>query len=67
MTGICLCIGIVVIIQLWLVSAAVDALLSDDLAVLVPSALVSAALLAVNAALLGYVYAFDERVRRRGG
>ena len=67
MTAICLLIGIVVVIQLWLVSAAVDALLSDDLGVLVPSALVSAALFAVNAGLLAYVFAFDERVRRRRG
>lgn len=67
MTAICLLIGVLVVIQLWLLSAAVDALLSADLGVLVPSALVSAALCAVNAGLLGYVFSFDERVRRIGG
>jgi len=64
MTALCLFIGIVLIVQLWLLSAAVDALLSDDRAVLVPAALASLALLAVNAGLLAYGIAFDRRLRR---
>lgn len=67
MTGICLLIGVMVIIQLWLVAAAVDAMLSEEVGVLVPTTLVSAALFLINAGLLGYVFSFDERVRRRGG
>jgi hypothetical protein len=63
-TALCLLIGVVVVIQLWLMAAAVDALLSEDRAVLLPSALVSAALLALNGGLLWYVLSFDERVRR---
>ena len=63
-TALCLLIGVVVIIQLWLLAAAVDALLSNEIGVLLPSALVSAALFALNGGLLWYVVSFDERVRR---
>lgn len=63
LTALCLLIGVLLIIQLWLVSAALDALLSGDLGVLVPSAIVSAALAAANAGLLLYVLAFNRRAR----
>jgi hypothetical protein len=63
-TALCVLIGVVVVIQIWLMAAAVDALLSEDRAVLLPSALVSAALLGLNGGLLWYVLSFDERVRR---
>ena len=65
-TALVLLIGVVVIIQIWLVAAALDALLSGDRAVLLPSALVSAALLGVNGGLLWYVLSFDKRVQGRG-
>jgi hypothetical protein len=61
-TALCLLIGVVLIIQLWLVAGALDALLSGG--VLLPSALVSAALCALDRGLLWYVLSFDERVRR---
>jgi hypothetical protein len=64
LTALCLLIGVLLIIQLWLVSAALDALLSEDLGVLIPSAIVSAMLAAVNASLLWYVLAFDRGVAR---
>jgi hypothetical protein len=64
LTALCLLMGVLLIIQLWLVSAALDALLSRELGVLVPSAIVSAALCAVNAALLWYVFAFDRQANR---
>ena len=64
LTALCLLMGVLLIIQLWLVAAALDALLSGDTGVRVPSAVVSAALLAVNAGRLGYALAFDERMRR---
>jgi hypothetical protein len=63
-TALCLLIGVVLIIQLWLVSAALDALLGGDNSVLVPSAIVSLALFLLDAGLLWYVLAFDRRVRR---
>jgi hypothetical protein len=63
MTALCLFIGIVVIVQLWLLSAAVDALLSGNTTVLVPATLASLALLAVNFGLLMYGVTFDRRIR----
>jgi hypothetical protein len=63
-TALCLLIGVVLVIQLWLVAAALDALLGGETSVLFPSALVSLAMFAFNAGLLWYVLTFDERVRR---
>ena len=62
-------IAIVVVIQLWLVAAAVDALLSRQMGVLVPTAIASGVLFALSAGLLWYVVSFDARLRhwsRRG-
>jgi membrane associated rhomboid family serine protease len=64
-TGICLLIGVMVIIQLWLLSAALDAALSGAERFAVPASIASAALFAVNAGLLWYVFDFDERRRRQ--
>jgi hypothetical protein len=64
MTALCLFIGIVLVVQLWLLSAAVDALLSGDDSVLLPATLASFALLAVNGGLLAYGVSFDRRIRR---
>lgn len=63
-TALCLLIAVVLIVQLWLVAAALDALLSGEIGVLVPSALVSLALFVFDLGLLWYVLTFDERVRR---
>lgn len=63
-TALCLLMGVLLIIQLWLVSAALDALLSDQIGVLVPSAIVSAVLAAVNAGLLWYVLTFARGAQR---
>lgn len=62
MTALCLFIGIIVIVQLWLLSAAVDALLSGNTTVLVPATLASLALFAVNFGLLMYGVSFDRRI-----
>ena len=62
-------IAILVVIQLWLVAAAVDALMARQTAVLVPTAIASIGLFALSAALLWYVVSFDARLRhwdRRG-
>jgi hypothetical protein len=64
-----LLIAILVVIQLWLVAAAVDALLSQQIGVLVPTAIASGLLLVLNFGLLWYVVSFDARLRhwsRRG-
>lgn len=69
--GVLILIGTLVIIQLWLLAAALEALLAQTRDVLIPAAISSAVLLAVNAMLLRYVVLFDARVRResrvRGG
>lgn len=65
MTALCLLIGTLVVIQLWLVAASLDALLSGERKVLVPAALCSFGLFVVNALLLGYVADFDRRLERR--
>jgi hypothetical protein len=60
-------IAILVVIQLWLVAAAVDALLSRQSVVLVPTAIASIVLLALSGGLLWYVVSFDARLRHWGG
>ena len=57
-------IALLVVIQLWLVAAAVDALLSRQTAVLVPTAIASAGLFVLSGGLLSYVVSFDARLRR---
>lgn len=62
-------IAILVVIQLWLVAAAVDALMARQTNVLVPTAVASSVLLVLSAGLLWYVVSFDARLRhwsRRG-
>jgi hypothetical protein len=60
-------IAILVVIQLWLVAAAVDALMARQTAVLVPTAVASGVLLALSGGLLWYVVSFDARLRHWGG
>ena len=47
-------IGTLLVIQLWLVAASLEALYSNDISVLVPAAVVSAALFLVNLRLLAW-------------
>lgn len=63
-TAIAVLIGMLVVIQLWLVAAALEALLSGNRGVLLPAAVASFVVLAVNAGLLLYIVRFDERLRR---
>ncbi len=63
-TAILWLIGTVVVIQLWLVTAALDALLGGETGVLLPASLASLALFLLNAGLLTFVLRFDRRVRR---
>jgi hypothetical protein len=65
-TGICFLIGTLVIVQLWLLAAALDAARSEMPHVLVPATIASLALFLVNAGLLWYVVDFDRRLRRAG-
>ena len=65
-SAILILIATLVVIQLWLVAAALDALLARQLAVLVPTAIASAVLLALGAGMLWYVVSFDARLRHGG-
>jgi uncharacterized protein DUF6755 len=62
-SGILVLIATLVIIQLWLLTAGLEALLAHQFDVVTPAALVSSALFALNAALLRYVVAFDRMTR----
>ena len=66
-TAIAVLIGMLVVMQLWLVAAALEALLSGNRGVLLPAAIASFVVLAVNAGLLLYIVRFDERIRRLEG
>lgn len=54
---------VLVVVQLWLVAGALDALLGGNTDILVPAALASLGLFALNAGLLWYVTSFDRRLR----
>ncbi len=54
-----------VVVQLWILSAALDAWLLGELDVLVPAAVASGALCLANAGLLAYVLRLDAGPRRR--
>ena len=57
-------VGTLVVVQLWLLSAALESLLAHDTAPLVPAAIASAVLFAVNGGLLLYALRVDGRIRR---
>lgn len=61
-TAILILVGTGVVIQLWLVTAAMEALLARKLETLIPLALGSLFLFLVNAGLLRFVYAFERRL-----
>ena len=65
-SAILVLIAILVVIQLWLVAAALDALLARHIAVLVPTAIASIVLFVLNGGLLWYVVSFDARLRHWG-
>jgi hypothetical protein len=58
--GILSVVVIIVILQLWLFTATVNAYLGGDSAILLPAALASLACLLLNAGLLWYLYRLDR-------
>ena len=62
-TGILFLVATTVVIQLWLLTVSMEALLSGAMKTLVPSAGASTVLLCVNAGLLRYVFRFDRQIR----
>jgi F0F1-type ATP synthase assembly protein I len=65
-TAICVLVGTLVVIQLWLLSAALDALLGGHTTVLWPAAAASIVLFVLNGRLLLHARNFDRRLRHRG-
>jgi len=62
-TALLALVGVGVIVQLWLLSASVDAVLRHDAATPLHAAIGSVVLFLINAALLLYLFAFDARTR----
>ena len=58
-------VGTLIVIQLWLVAAALDAVLGRQAGVSLPAAIGSVALFLGNAGLLWYVLGLDRRIRDR--
>jgi hypothetical protein len=60
LAGVLCLVMILVILQLWLLTATMDAYLGGDESVLLPAALASIACLALNLGLLWYVYGLER-------
>jgi hypothetical protein len=58
--GILCIVVIIVILQLWLLTATVNFYLGGDTAILLPAALASLVCLLLNVGLLWYLYALDQ-------
>jgi hypothetical protein len=58
--GILSLVIIIVILQLWLLTASMNAYLGGDESVLIPAALVSLVCLGLNAGLLWYLYGLER-------
>jgi hypothetical protein len=63
-TAILILVATTVVVQLWLLTFSMEALLRRQYHVLIPAALASSVLLFVNAGLLHYVFRFDRQVQR---
>lgn len=57
--GILTIILIIVVLQLWLFTATMEAYLSGDHAILLPAAIASVICLALNVGLIWYIYQLD--------
>ena len=58
--GILFLVILIIILQLWLFTATVNAFLGNDTAILWPAALVSLVCLGLNLGLLWYLYALER-------
>ena len=65
-SAILVLIATVVVVQLWLLAAALDARLAREYSVLLPTMLASGGLFVLNAGLLWWVVSFDRRLREWG-
>jgi len=61
-TAILFLVATLVIVQLWLLTVSLEALLGKSYGILVPAASASTLLLLINAGLLRYVIRFDHKI-----
>jgi len=59
--GILAIVGMIVILQLWLLSATMNAFLGGEESVILPALIGSIVCLAMNAGLLWYIYQMERR------
>ncbi len=59
--GILAIVGVIAMLQLWLLTATMNAFLGGESAVIVPALLASAVCLLLNLGLLWYLYGLDRR------
>ena len=65
-TAILIFVAAAVVVQLWLLTVSMEALLANETGILIPGAMGSTALLIVNAGLLRYVFRFDQDIEKTG-
>lgn len=63
-TAILILVATTVVVQLWLLTVSMEALLAHETKALIPASLGSTVLLFINAGLLRYVFRFDHDVQR---
>jgi len=63
-TALLVFVSVGVVVQLWLLSASVDAVFRADKATPLHAAIASGVLFLINGALLLYLFGFDARARR---
>ncbi len=63
-TAILILVACTVVVQLWLLTVSMEALLAHETKTLVPASIGSTVLLLINAGLLRYVFRFDHDVQR---
>jgi uncharacterized membrane-anchored protein len=63
-SAILVLVATTVAIQLWLLTFSMEALLRGQFNILVPAAIASTVLLAINAGLLRYVFRFDREAQK---
>ena len=63
-TAILMLVATTEVVQLWLLTVSMEALLAHETKTLIPAAIGSTVLLFINAGLLRYVFRFDHEVQR---
>ncbi len=66
-TAILIIVAASVVLQLWLLTVSMEALLARETATLIPAAIGSSVLLLINAGLLRYVFRFDHEAEQISG